>query len=190
MQTVPFALAALLLLPAALLAQPETLGGPPDATAPLRHGGPPWMGSRGDRGPQPHGEPPFPDRLETLADYLDLTDAQRLELESLVEEHRARRMDRLETLHDLHGQLRDLLDTASPDPIRVGELTIALDAEKEALAAARRGEIDEIESLLTPDQRERFEALETARRLEPRPPHGFQGHQRGPRGGERRPEQG
>ena len=142
------------LLPALLAAQP----GPPTLRGPHEPGVPERFGETDAS------------RLDVLSDYLELSDAQRYEVEAIFEAGRTERQAAAEAQRETAAALRDELDVDTPDPRRVGELVIALERQKETFAAAGQAQHDAIAALLTPEQKERYDALEAARDLRPKPP--------------------
>ncbi|MCL4836540.1 MAG: Spy/CpxP family protein refolding chaperone [Thermoanaerobaculia bacterium] len=154
----PTALFAALLLLAALpaLAQPPGAGLGPRPGAGMRPFGP---------GSDEPGE-----RLIARLDHLlDLSAAQREELEGLAAAHREAAQPLREQERTNADQLRTLLEGSNPAPAEVGRLVIANHGLREQLRAERERFDAALTALLTPEQRA---AWETAKKL---------------KGGERRP---
>ena len=150
---------ATLLLLAALpaLAQPPGAGYGPRAGAGMGPGG---YGSfePGER------------LLARLDQLLDLSAAQRTEIEALVTSHR-------ETGRSLHDQeransekLRTLLAGDDPAPAAVGALVIANHRLREQLRAERERFDTELNALLTPEQRTTWETARKLKGERPRAP--------------------
>lgn len=174
-------LTTILVSPAALGAQPGAMSRPGSGPGPG-----PGFGPAGPPAGPGHcllpddafGEELASRRIEVLTDYLELSESQRAELEAIVEEQRELREADREGLRGEAERLRELLDGESPDAAEVGRLVLDLHRAKESLMAQRAAERERIEALLTPDQLERFEALEAARQM--RPPHPPFHHHPGP----------
>ena len=124
-----------------------------------------------------HGAPGA-HRLARLARVLDLTDAQLAEARALHEAAREDLAPIFEQSRELRTRLDGLLDAASPDPTRVGEVVIALRQNRESTKAVHEATKAAFEALLTPEQREKLATLEDAKEE-------FGRHGRGRRGGHR-----
>ncbi len=103
------------------------------------------------------------DRLQQLVEYLDLSEAQEVEWNAIVERH----FDAVEARHRKLGELRDsfrqLADQESPDLTALGQAALDLHREMESIRASRQQLIEELAVVLTPEQLERFEAFQAAR---------------------------
>lgn len=133
----------IIILPVALIAQPPGAGEFP----------PP------EGGRMPGGER----RFEAAAEYLELTDGQRVEWEGLLDRHRETARREWQELAELRQQFRDLAETDDPDLTELGSLALAVHRRTEAMHGRRSDLTDELAAILTPDQVEKFEALKTAR---------------------------
>lgn len=109
---------------------------------------------RGHRGPMD---------VDRLASYLNLTEAQKTQVQQLQERTR----ESIEPLFAEHRQLREqvrsLLDS-NADATTVGKAVIAAHQHGEKIRAAREQHESELEALLTSEQRERWSALKEARK--------------------------
>ncbi|NHZ73245.1 MAG: periplasmic heavy metal sensor [Nitrospirae bacterium] len=133
----------LMILPLALYAQPPGAGG--------FHGP--------EEGHFPGGER----RLEAAADYLELTDGQRVEWEGILDSHRETVRQEWQDRADLRQQFRDLAEAENPDLTELGSLALTMHRRTEAMRSGRSDLNDQLASILTPDQVEKFEALKAAR---------------------------
>lgn len=101
--------------------------------------------------------------VDRLARFLDLTAAQKTQVQQLQERTR----ESLEPLFTEHRQLREqvrsLLDS-NADATTVGKAVIAAHQQGDRIRAARDQHEAELEALLTPEQRERWSALKEARK--------------------------
>ncbi len=104
---------------------------------------------------------------EALKSYLGLTDAQ-------VEQMRTLRKQRAEAMQPEAAamrakalELRQLMQTASPDPAKVGALTVELKQLRDKAAAARSGLNDQMKAVLTAEQQAKLKDLEAAAKLGP-----------------------
>lgn len=149
-----FLLAALLVLPALALAQPPgTPGnGPGDG---------PGFGPRQGHGLRSHGSGgrgPF-GNLDFLTRFLDLTEEQREQAQALREGLREDSQALRGDSRTLREDLRTELDAEAPDPTRVGELTLALHAQRAELRGLAEQALADFEALLTPEQLASFQQL-------------------------------
>lgn len=139
----------LMMLPALLVAQPPGFG--------EFHGPEAARGPGSDR------------RLEAAADYLELTDGQRVEWEELLDNHKQLAQQDREEIGALREQFRYLAETEDPDLAELGGIALTMYRRAEAMRSHRTELTDQLASILTPDQLEKFEALQTAREtLRPR----------------------
>jgi len=144
----------LMILPMALCAQPP--------------------GAEGFPGPEEKRYPGGDRRLEAAADYLELTDGQLDEWEGLLDSHRQTVRQEWRDLAELRQQFRDLAETENPDLAELGSLALTMHRRAEAMRGDRSDLEDQLASILTPDQVEKFEALKIAR--ETVRPRGKRGH--------------
>jgi Spy/CpxP family protein refolding chaperone len=108
---------------------------------------------------------------ERVAEYLGLTEQQREAWKSLREKHRQQAQALHQEGRTLREQVKAALAVATPDPLAVGKATIALEAHRKKMQAQREAFQAQLAETLTPEQKEKWEALEAAR-----------GALRGPRG--------
>ena len=111
------------------------------------------------------GGPMDPDRLAT---WLDLTDAQKAQVEKLQETTKTT----LEPLFQEHRQLAEAVRTAlesHADATTVGTAAIAAYEHGEKIRAVRDQFETELEALLTPEQLTRWQSLKEARKRMPPP---------------------
>ena len=102
-------------------------------------------------------------RLKAAADYLELTDGQRVEWEQILDHHRETVRLEWQELAEIRRQFRTLADTDTPDLSELGGLALALHRGSETMHDRRSSLDRELASILSPDQVEKFEALKTAR---------------------------
>jgi Spy/CpxP family protein refolding chaperone len=113
-------------------------------------------------------------RSERLAKILDLTEEQQASWKSLHEQHRTDMQPLREEAHDLHQKLRAAMDAPNPDAAAVGAAMLAMKQHREKVQAAETAFQGQLSSLLTPEQKTKYDALRSA--------HGFgRGHWGGPR---------
>ena len=126
-----------------------------------------------------HGGPGFRRggfMLGRMARALDLTDDQKASVKALMEEQRKAAEPLWQQHRELRQQIRQQLDSGSPDPATVGRLTIQASGVGKQLRDARAQTKERLAALLTPEQKTRLDALEKAR--------GWRGHRGfGHRGG-------
>jgi Spy/CpxP family protein refolding chaperone len=98
-----------------------------------------------------------------LAEYLGLDAQQRAALQQLQKQHRDEMKPLWEEGRELRRKLRAVIEAEKPDPQAVGEATLALKAHRERTKADRAEFEQKIEGLLTPEQKQKLEALKAAR---------------------------
>ncbi|MDH3402932.1 MAG: periplasmic heavy metal sensor [Acidobacteriota bacterium] len=103
------------------------------------------------------------ERFERVAAFLDLSEQQVDQWQTLHAGRVEAMQARHEELEALHERIRELAEAADPDAAAVGELVI--EAHRKMAAARAEGEALHAEALalLTPEQRERFEAMQHLR---------------------------
>ena len=117
-------------------------------------------------------------RSEALAEYLGLSEEQQASWRSLREQHRQEMQPLMEEGRELRRRLRETLDSAPADPAAVGTATLAVEAHRKKVRAAREGFDQSLQSLLSAEQKEKLEAFKAAWKV------GRGGHGcRRPRGG-------
>lgn len=121
----------------------------------------PRRGHRGAMGPGP--ERFVEHRFERLAEYLELSEAQRAEAEALRERWFGDARERHEAMAASFETIHEMASAENPDATAIGELVIQMHREREAMKAAHEGYRAELVKLLTPEQAEKLEAWEAAR---------------------------
>ena len=112
-------------------------------------------------------------RLETMTEYLDLTEAQTYEWETLSASQRESRGASFDALRDGQEALQEILESGAPDATRVGEIVIDLHNQRRSIQAQREADLESLKQILTPDQVEKLDAMMAAKEF---------GRERGPRG--------
>jgi Spy/CpxP family protein refolding chaperone len=113
-------------------------------------------------------------RATHLAEYLGLDAQQQAAVRQLHEQQRETMKPLREEGGALRRKLREATEAEKPDAQAVGEATLALKAHRERIKAERTAFEQKLVALLTPEQKQKLEALKAARELD-----------RGPRGGRR-----
>lgn len=98
-----------------------------------------------------------------MAEYLQLTEQQQASARQLYQQLREQTQPLREEQKALREQLRTALAAANPDPTAVGRLVIDIHAKREQMKAAREQMHKSFAALLTPEQRQKYEALQDAR---------------------------
>ncbi|MCG6925140.1 MAG: periplasmic heavy metal sensor [Acidobacteria bacterium] len=141
---------------------------------------------------QPAGEAPgggrHQHRARAIVEYLDLTQEQQDSWKALREQHRDEMKALREEGRSLRHRLQKALEADEPDAA-VGEAAKAAHAHRKAMRQAREAFEGQLKSVLTPEQREKFEAFEAARAMGRKGP-GARGHRRGRPGGGTPPVEG
>jgi periplasmic protein CpxP/Spy len=95
---------------------------------------------------------------------LNLTDDQKAEVRRIMDARRAT----FEALHakiDADAQaLREAADGSSPDPAVVGAAYLRVHADRKALRAEKQAAMDQVRSILTPEQKERLDSMRENRK--------------------------
>ena len=99
-----------------------------------------------------------------LAEYLGLTEQQKASWQALHEQQRQQMKPVLEEGRALREKLRAAIEAKEPDPRAVGEATLAMEAHRRQVRATREAFQSRLEDLLSPDQKQKLEAFEAARR--------------------------
>lgn len=106
-----------------------------------------------------------PDGPRRLARILDLTDTQKEQLKTVLEQYRPQMQALRDETRDNRARLREALASPQPDPTTVGEIVI----EEHDLRGKSRALHEEVEkaiqSFLTPEQQSKQAILQEARRL-------------------------
>lgn len=113
-------------------------------------------------------------RAAHLAEYLGLDAQQQAAVRQLQVQQREAMKPLREEGGELRRKLREATEAEKPDAQAVGEATLALKAHRERIKGERAAFEQKLVALLTPEQKQKFEALKAARDID-----------RGPRGGRR-----
>jgi len=130
-------------------------------------------------GPREHGGgrgygPDEPGRFQRLVRMLDLSEEQVAKLKEQRRQQRKELKPMMEQLHELREQIHKSLEGDAPDALTVGEQTIAAYRLRQQLRAAKKERHQNLLSVLTDEQKERFEELKQRRER-----RGERRHQRG-----------
>ena len=94
---------------------------------------------------------------------LDLTEAQKAEVKRIMES----RKPTFESLHERARADWEALDAAaeaqSPNPATVGAAYLRVRANREAMKAERQAMMDQVRTILTPEQREKLDTMKQNR---------------------------
>ncbi|HEX6739670.1 MAG TPA: Spy/CpxP family protein refolding chaperone [Vicinamibacteria bacterium] len=94
---------------------------------------------------------------------LNLTEEQRAQFKQLAEEHHKAQQPLREQAQALHQQLRQNLESGTPDAAAVGQLAIQAHAVEKQLHESRAQLMERFEGLLTPEQKAKLEELKSQR---------------------------
>lgn len=120
-------------------------------------------GDKGFMGEHPRRAVPDGERMERLAAFLELTDQQVEEWQALHERRAGDAAAQREEMRALHERIRGLAEAEKPDAAAVGELVIEAHRKMTAHRAEAEALHAEVLSILTPEQQERFEAMQNLR---------------------------
>jgi Spy/CpxP family protein refolding chaperone len=118
-------------------------------------------------------------RFQQMSDFLGLSEDQQTAWKSLQEQQKPQMVQLRQEGRDLHLKLKAATDAATPDPAAVGQATLAMKAHMQKVMAARQAFESQLEGLLNPDQKTKYDAFKAAHKQGGRRP-GFKGH--GPAG--------
>ncbi len=114
-----------------------------------------------------------------LVEFLELTEDQQAQWQQIHEDHRAATMDLRDQMQANREALRAELETESPDPTTVGQLTLDGRDLARTVKQSREDLNDQLSGTLTEDQRIRWEAFKEARPERGRGPGRRSGRSRG-----------
>jgi Spy/CpxP family protein refolding chaperone len=135
----------------------------------------PFGPDEGERGRGPRG-------IRAAARFLELTEEQQAVAREAFQKQRPEMEALHEQMREVREALRDSLETEAPDPLAVGELMIEGHALRGQARALREESKAVLESVLTPEQKQKLEALEAVRGMDGPPGMGGRRGERGPRG--------
>lgn len=128
---------------------------------------------------QPAPPPPGGPRHDVLAEYLQLTADQKTAWANARKDFETA----VQPLHDkekaTHEQIDAALAAATPDPTAIGNLMLSMRAIHEQIKAAHDALEQKLASVLTPEQKAKFDAFNAARKAAG--PHGPRPGSPGPR---------
>ena len=120
------------------------------------------------------------ERFERVSAFLDLTDQQLKQWQEVFAARGEAGQGSRDEIRALHEEVRAMASADKPDATAIGELVIEAHRLMAAGEAEREAFHAELMSILTPDQRERFEALQELRpERTPRGGHGLHGLRHG-----------
>ena len=115
-------------------------------------------------GPEgPGGMGPRMGRAEGMARFLGLSEAQKVEVRKLMEGRRAEHEALREQLETNSERLEKALESASPEPVVVGELAIEGHRLREQGRAFREAQDKAVRGILTSEQQTKFDAMKALR---------------------------
>jgi Spy/CpxP family protein refolding chaperone len=95
---------------------------------------------------------------------LDLTESQKTEVKRIMESRKATFQSLRERAHSDWEALQNLSEGSAPDTSAVGAAFLKLRSDREALRAERQSAMQEIRSILTTDQKEKFDTVAQERK--------------------------
>lgn len=98
-------------------------------------------------------------RIARLKDYLALTDEQTVQITGLLKQHQEAVFPLRQQLRSKNQELRLALEATEPDPNAVGSLVIARSGLNKQLHASNAKLRNGIQSILTPEQKQKFQRL-------------------------------
>jgi len=107
-------------------------------------------------------------RMARMAEYLELSESQVAEWQTVLDQHFEGVSDRRQisdSVTDWREEFRVLAAEESPDLEQLGQLALDIHRAHESFRSSRQQFTDELQRILTPEQAEKFEALEAAREI-------------------------
>lgn len=95
---------------------------------------------------------------------LDLTESQKSDVKRIMESRQATRESLRERARADWEALHELSEGSSPDTSAVGAAFLKLRADREARRAERQSTMQEIRSILTPEQKEKLDTMKQERK--------------------------
>jgi Spy/CpxP family protein refolding chaperone len=95
---------------------------------------------------------------------LDLTESQKTEVKRIMESRKTTFQSLRERAHSDWEALQNLSGGSAPDTSAVGAAFLKLRSDREALSAERQSTMQEIRSILTTDQKEKFDTMAQERK--------------------------
>jgi Spy/CpxP family protein refolding chaperone len=140
----------------ALLVLPTTLSAQQQVGQGMRPGG-------GPGGPgRPAGFDPA-NRMERLVRFLELSDAQQVQIEEIMATHRESREALSGIMRSQNEALQGILEGQQPDPTAIGKRVLEIHDLRKQMTADQETQVNAVREQLTPEQAERFDALMAAR---------------------------
>lgn len=102
-------------------------------------------------------------RLERITQYLELDAIQTEQWLQIIDDQQNRRTSRRDQIMELRARFKEIADQSSPDLEVLGQMALDIYTELEASRLERDQVKSDLDSILTAEQRERFEALQAAR---------------------------
>lgn len=90
---------------------------------------------------------------------LDLTENQKAEVRRIMDARRPTFEALQARIQEDAQALRETADGSSPDPAAVGAAYLRVQADREALRAEKRAAMDQVRTILTPEQREKLDSM-------------------------------
>jgi len=102
-------------------------------------------------------------RAERLAKVLGLSAEQQASWKSLHEQHQTEMQPMRQEGRDLYQKLKATMEVQNPDPAAVGSAMLAVKQHREKVMNAEKAFRGQLEALLTPEQKTKFDAIGAAR---------------------------
>ena len=125
-----------------------------------------FIGAAAAQGPPERrsGGPGFGPREGGPIERLDLTDQQKDQVQAIREKHRSENKPLFDAAQKAHQAFQKALEKPGADAASVGQAALAMHAAQKKLETALTAEREEVKSILTPEQREKLDAMEKHRR--------------------------
>ena len=128
--------------------------------------------------PQRHGKMGRFGMMRGLA-HLDLTEAQKADVKRIMESRKATFETLRERIRADREALEAVAEAQSPNTSAVGAAYLKVQADREAMRAEHKATMEQIRSLLTPDQQQKLDTMKQERKER----FGSRGERRGRREG-------
>jgi Spy/CpxP family protein refolding chaperone len=133
-------------------------------------------------GAHPRDQMPEPaEAAARMAQHLDLDEATQATIEAIFAESQLHAQSEQEAMRPLHEEVRAIRESDKQDTKRLRRLVHQIADMRADLELHRMATMDEITSLLTPEQADRFKKARARRHHAQGPPQGGPRGERGPR---------
>jgi hypothetical protein len=111
--------------------------------------------------------PPPPNPIEVVAEFLNLSDEQVELWLGLLDDFKANQWDLINQIEPLEKDLKEILNSESPDPASIGNIVIQIDNLRKEMKLNEETYRENFQLLLNEEQLEKYIMLKSAFKLAP-----------------------